>query len=290
MEKKVMCIRPGNKNLTLYGVYDVIGEREDAYIITDDEGKTAPFYKWRFEVVKEPIKKVMAISDNVIKGITSYKTYDVYKETDTMYELANDYGDFIDDYKSHYVDADSVKKVVCIDAVGGEFALTEGKEYLAVKEKGDVYFIINDNGNINSYHKSRFVELDKAKKIACIDNADRRMHLTVGKKYTVLKEIGNSYFVINDAGEYQGYLKKRFIPEGDVVPRSSQEEKKEETQMTQKEKERTYTFPTKYGLKKIVIENPVSVTEEGKYHKVWLEDGSFKLVPPGWIELTVRPS
>ena len=60
--------------------------------------------------------------------------------------------------------------------------------------------------------------------------------------------------------------------------------------MTQKEKERTYTFPTKYGLKKIVIENPVSVTEEGKYHKVWLEDGSFKLVPPGWIELTVRPS
>jgi hypothetical protein len=69
-------------------------------------------------------------------------------------------------------------KVVCIDNfVGGNnpsISLTTNKQYEVIKERSEMYCVINDKGESNWYFKHRFIELKyfREKQIDSITNND----------------------------------------------------------------------------------------------------------------------
>ncbi|MDV3429130.1 MAG: hypothetical protein LIR50_19230, partial [Bacillota bacterium] len=77
------------------------------------------------------------------------------------------------------------------------------------------YELENDLGKVDTYLKSRFNVMEDEKVedvfiVECIDNSNSDLLLTIGKKYLVIKENDNSYWVENDFGEETDYSKTWF--------------------------------------------------------------------------------
>ncbi|NFT08285.1 hypothetical protein FDF26_14690 [Clostridium botulinum] len=98
---KIKCIWEYSNYITEGRIYTVIREKEDIYLITDDNGHSNWFYKNKFEILEDEIK-FEDIVNSPIKGIKLNLSAEDYfnevtirKDTDHTIYIREDCGDAV---------------------------------------------------------------------------------------------------------------------------------------------------------------------------------------------------